>query len=73
VNKNKTIRLWNGTTVVGLLSVSPCGSTWSGATGGAENSTPVDIEFDPWKGLLVEHTGSRGVIDIHYEPEADDE
>jgi hypothetical protein len=48
-----TIRIWNGCKVVQLISVSETGSTSHGAVGGAANSTQVDIEFDPWAGLIV--------------------
>lgn len=52
---NVTIRIWNGGTVRQLLIVSPTGSTTMGAVGGAENSGQVDIELDPWAGLIVDH------------------
>lgn len=52
----KTIRIWNGCKVVQIVSVSDTGSTTLGASGGAENSTQIDIEMDPWTGLLVDHS-----------------
>lgn len=51
----KTIRVWHGCKVVGLVSFSDTGSSHTGAVGGAANSTVVDIEIDPWAGLIVDH------------------
>lgn len=50
-----TIRVWDGPTVRGVIHFSNGGSAWSGAVGGAENSTKVHIELDPWAGLIVDH------------------
>ncbi len=53
----KTVRVWDGCRVVGLLSVGQDGgSSFSGGVGGAENSGVVDIEIDPWRGLIVDHS-----------------
>lgn len=49
-----TIRIWNGCTVRQVISVSETGSTTLGAVGGAHSSTEVDIELDPWAGLIVD-------------------
>lgn len=49
------IRVWDGCTVVGVFTVSPTGHTSIGAVGGAGNSTPIDIELDPWANLVVDH------------------
>lgn len=51
-----TIRIWDGPRVVALVSVGKAGSSYSGPSGGAENSTAVDIEIDPWAGLIVDHS-----------------
>ncbi len=56
------IRVWNFQTVVGVLSVGKDGgSAWIGPAGGASNSTKPDIEFDPWAGLIVDHTRDHPV------------
>lgn len=52
----KTIRLWHGCTVVGVVSVGDKGCTFTGGVGGAHNSGKVDIEMDPWAGLIVDHS-----------------
>lgn len=53
----KTIRIWNGCQVVGLLSVGQDGgSAFQGPTGGASNSSKPDVEIDPWAGLIVDHS-----------------
>jgi hypothetical protein len=52
----KTIRIWDGCKVVQVVTVNQSGgSSTLGATGGASNSTRVDIEIDPWAGLIVDH------------------
>lgn len=52
----KTIRIWNGARVIQVVAVGQDGgSSTIGATGGAGNSTHVDIELDPWAGLIVDH------------------
>lgn len=54
---NKTIRIWNGCKVVKVVCVDQNGSSADiGAVGGAGNSTKVDIEIDPWAGLIVDHS-----------------
>jgi len=60
----KTVRIWHGCKVVLLLSVDESGGySTMGAAGGAANSTQVDIEIDPWAGLLVENgTGNSPVV-----------
>jgi len=50
-----TIRVWDGCTVRQVISVSKTGSATLGAVGGAGNSTQVDIELDPWAGLIVDN------------------
>lgn len=53
----KVIRIWADGKVVLLLSVRDGGGySVMGATGGAANSTKVDIELDPWSGLIVDHS-----------------
>ena len=52
----KTIRIWDGCRVVQVISVSGTGNSSIGAVGGAGNSTKVDIEIDPWAGLIVDHS-----------------
>jgi hypothetical protein len=57
----KTIRIWDGCRVVGLISIGQDGgSVFQGATGGAENSSKPDIEIDPWAGLIVDHDTRLG-------------
>lgn len=51
----KIIRIWNGCTVIAVLAVKPDGGTTQFTAGGAANSTTVDIEIDPWAGLIVDH------------------
>lgn len=59
----KVIRLWDGCTVVGVMSVDQKGgSTFIGAVSGAANSTKVDIELDPWAGLIVDHSTRRSPV-----------
>lgn len=59
----KTIRIWKGATVVALVTVDGNGSSaYSGAAGGASNSTKVDIEIDPWVGDIVDHAAGVGVV-----------
>jgi hypothetical protein len=50
----KTIRIWDGCKVLGLVTVSQDG-TWSSVTqaGGAENGARADVEIDPFKGFIV--------------------
>jgi hypothetical protein len=51
-----TIRIWDGNRVLGVVSFSRNGGgSYIGAVGGAENSSRVDIEMDPWAGLIVDH------------------
>jgi hypothetical protein len=50
-----TIRIWNGCRVNMVMTVGDTGSTTSGAVGGAECSTSIDIELDPWAGLVVDN------------------
>lgn len=52
----KVIRIWHGCQVVQVVAVSEGASSVMGATGGAHNSTAVDIEIDPWAGLIVDHS-----------------
>lgn len=62
----KTIRVWDGSKVVCVLSVGQESSCYicSGASGGAENSTQVDIEIDPFKGFIVDHSVKRSPVDF---------
>jgi hypothetical protein len=61
----KTIRIWNGCTVVGVVSVGTDGTfSTSGPVGGAENAGRADIEIDPWRGYVVEHEARTGVVSI---------
>ena len=50
-----TIRIWNGCVVRQVISISDNASSSIGAVGGAQNSTKVDIELDPWAGIIVDH------------------
>ena len=59
----KTIRIWDGCKVVGVVAIDQRGgSTWLGAVGAAANSTPSDIEIDPWAGLIVDHSARRSPV-----------
>lgn len=61
----KTIRIWNGNRVVQVVTVhEDGGSSTIGAAGGASNSTKVDIELDPWAGLIVDHSADRSPVDF---------
>lgn len=60
----KVIRIWRGCRVVQIVAVSESGSSVMGATGGAHNSTTVDIEIDPWAGLIVDHSARRSPVDF---------
>ena len=53
----KTIRVWNGNQVIAVLSVDQNGgSTFAPKSGGAHDSTTIDIEIDPFEGLIVDHS-----------------
>lgn len=54
--EEKVIRIWNGCKVLQVICVSDDSSASLGSTGGAGNSTKVDIEIDPWAGLIVDHS-----------------
>lgn len=57
------IRVWDGCTVKYVLDVGRDGSSASlGGAGGASNSTKVDIEIDPWAGLIVDHRVAGGPV-----------
>ena len=57
------IRIWDGCTVRFVLDVDRNGSSSTlGAAGGASNSTKVDIEIDPWAGLIVDHRVPGGPV-----------
>jgi hypothetical protein len=51
----KVIRIWHGCRVVQVVAVGEHGTSTLGAVGGAGNSTRIDIELDPWEGLIVDH------------------
>lgn len=48
------IRVWHGCKVITVIGVSDTGHSSLGPVGGAQNSTKVDIEIDPWAGLIVD-------------------
>lgn len=50
-----TIRIWEGCKVRQVITLTPNSSSSFSNTGGAENSTKVDIELDPWFGYIVDH------------------
>lgn len=51
----RVIRIWDGCKVLAVVEVDQAGgATFSGASGGAESGTPVNLEIDPFVGLLVE-------------------
>lgn len=54
--QQRTIRIWSGNRVVQIITVAQDGSSSStaGGVGGAENSALIDIEIDPWAGLIVD-------------------
>ncbi len=60
----KTIRIWNGCKVVQVVTVGEGSSSTIGAVGGAGNSGVVDIEIDPWAGLIVDHSVRRSPVDF---------
>lgn len=65
MSASKTIRIWNGCRVVQVVTVNEGGgSSTIGATGGAGNSTQMDIEIDPWAGLIVDHSAYRSPVDF---------
>lgn len=66
----KTIRIWDGCKVVCVVTAFPGDNGYSvqGRTGGAGNSAKVDIEMDPWAGLIVDHSANRSPVDFR-EPE----
>ena len=50
-----TLRIWNGKTVVGVLSVSANGTaTFIGAASPLDSAVTVTTEIDPWRGLIHE-------------------
>lgn len=52
----KTTRIWSGCVALAVLTVDQSGSkSFIGSVGGAENSAKVDIEIDPFAGLIVDH------------------
>lgn len=63
MSTEKVIRIWHGCRVVQLVAVDESGgSSVMGATGAAHNSTAVDIEIDPWAGLLVDHSAPNSPV-----------
>lgn len=59
----KIIRIWDGCKVIQVVSVRNNGSsTTIGSVGGAENSIKVDIELDPWAGLIVDHSVEKSPV-----------
>jgi len=57
------IRIWNGCRVVCLVDVGDEGGyTISGPTGGAENGGRPDVDYDPWKGYVVDHKHAPGEV-----------
>ena len=52
----KAIRIWNGCKVVQVVVAEDGAISTLGAVGGANNSTKIDIEIDPWAGLIVDHS-----------------
>lgn len=58
----KTIRIWDGCKVVQLITVNQVGGSTSQVAGGAENSSRVDIELDPFAGLIVDHSAPNSPI-----------
>lgn len=64
----RAIRLWDGRTVIGLLTVHATGGSSFQIAGGAENAGSVDIEIDPFKGLMVDHGASHESSHVHEFP-----
>lgn len=61
----KVIRIWNGCLVLMVVSVNENGTSTSiGSAGGADNSTKVDIEIDPFAGLIVDHSTDESPIEF---------
>lgn len=62
---SKTIRVWNGATVLQVITVTEGGSSsMIGATGGAHHASQVDVEIDPFAGLI--HTHEAPGAPIYY-------
>ncbi len=61
---SKTIRIWNGCKVVAVISVAADSHSVVGNVGGAANSGKVDIELDPFAGLIVDHSANRSPVDF---------
>jgi hypothetical protein len=68
------IRIWDGCSVRFVLDVDRNGgSAGIGAVGGAGNSTKVDIELDPWAGLIVDNRTQGGPVSWQsYEKDLDE-
>lgn len=62
--REKVIRIWHGCKVVQVVAVADGSSSVLGPVGGAGNSIAVDIEIDPWAGLIVDHNVRRSPVDF---------
>lgn len=70
----KVLRIWSGCAVVGVFSVNQDGGSVSlGRVGGAGTSTKVDIEIDPWAGLIVDHSTDNPPQAYREDQNADDD
>jgi hypothetical protein len=67
------IRIWDGCVVRHVIIVGPTGSTSLGAVGAAHHSTKVDIELDPWAGLVVDNRAENSFPMLLRDTVADDE
>jgi hypothetical protein len=68
------IRIWDGCVVRAVMTVDQNGgSSFLGATGGAANSTPIDIDLDPWRGVIVDRRAPHPIpVSIREQLEGDD-
>ena len=65
------VRIWAGARVVLVITAHPDGSySTFGQTGGAGNSTQVDIELDPWAQLVTDNRAEHPhPVSIREKPE----
>ena len=63
----KVIRVWHGKTVIAVIDVHLDGYAIS-SSGGAEWCGKVDIEIEPFKGLIVDHGATRESNHVHEFP-----
>lgn len=71
-----TLRVWNGCTVVGVLSLFESSTGMTAAfevSGGAARSGRVDVEIDPWANVVVDRRVEHpSVFSIRENPDLED-